>query len=103
MVQWLRLIQSKSKVEASNSPITRMTIDLNTPDDSDELKGRSDDKLELTDATTIRYHVYRMYFMGLNSSNLPWIVPLEDIPIGALSAQDQSMLESVIAHFQGQL
>jgi hypothetical protein len=32
----------------------------------------------------LRYHTYRVYFMGLNSGKLPWAVPMDDIPDGVL-------------------
>ena len=50
----------------------------------------------LTDLTYLKYHTYRLYFMGLNTAKLPWIVPTDDVPIGTLSESDYVVFDTVI-------
>jgi hypothetical protein len=66
-------------------------LNLNENDDS-----INNPDLSLTNATYLRYHTYRLYVMGYNSANLPWIVPTDDIPISALSEEDARNIEKAI-------
>lgn len=57
----MRLIQKKSYLLANSDPIRQMQIDLDGVDDSDQgLQG-------ITASTFVRYHVYRLYLMGMNT------------------------------------
>lgn len=74
-----------------------MSVDLETDDDSDK------NPLELSTATFLRYHTYRLYFMGFNSPKLAWGVPTDDIPISALSSEHHEKLEGVLSQNKGRL
>ncbi|TNV88047.1 hypothetical protein FGO68_gene7075 [Halteria grandinella] len=91
IIQWIRLIQKKSSLLASTDPIRQMQIDLDGVDDSD-LGLQS-----ITASTFVRYHVYRLYLMGMNLGQLPWQVPTDDIPLSALNEQDGERLEQLVA------
>jgi len=91
-VQWYCLVQRRSKVARETDPAREMRVDLEGDDDSDK-----NSSLELTTATFLRYHTYRLYFMGFNSTKLPWGVPTDDIPISALSSEHHEKLERVLS------
>ena len=82
-------MRAKSSRMRRFNPRKDMEMDLEAEDDSND----NTNAFLLTSATFLRYHVYRLYVMGQNSAFLPFIVPAEDIPTGALAEGDQSTLE----------
>ena len=98
-IQWWCLISRKSKLSRENDPIADMKVDLDQDDDSD--KQQTD--INISTETFLRYHTYRLYFMGFNSSSLPWSVPTDDIPISALTEGNIATLESILNDNKEQL
>jgi len=79
LLQWVRLIKRRTALNIN--PVADMNdIDIEGFDEEIEYSCTK----QMKSAAFLRYHTYRVYFMGLNSAKLPWAVPLQDIPEGVL-------------------
>jgi len=88
LLQWVRLIRKRVHLHFSHNPIADMNdIDVKKFDENEQIITCTQ---QMKSAAFLRYHTYRVYFMGLNSGKLPWAVPLDDIPEGVLE----------LAHFE---